>query len=273
MTQQSAIIIQPPEKDKLKKNRLRAVIRRKRLVLQSIVAKTEMLKVNLEIAKVEYMVRVGSLFLKDNQLDFEIIRLRNILELINDGYTYDEAVEAIAKKYYVEQLELEREKEELHREEEIYNKHQEHEPQTTGDLKKIWKKLIVKFHPDLIQDPEEKKKREVIMKEINRAYMEADLDRLIKIEQDHLVAREMTIDNLEEILARIIDDIRKQEEEFILLKKSEWFDWMLNIAKAKKKSIDIFYDTEKRLLDDIVGKFDLIKKLKQEIQIIGKVVI
>ena len=92
MTHQSSAIIPTKNKDYLKKNRLNSIIRKKRALLRQIVAKTEMLKVNLEIARVEYMVRVGSLFLKDNQLDFEIIRLRNILELINQGLLATDAV-------------------------------------------------------------------------------------------------------------------------------------------------------------------------------------
>jgi hypothetical protein len=266
MQQQSIIIIPSQKKDHLKKNRLHAVIQKKRVLLQELVARTEMLKVNLEIAKQEYMVRIGSLFLKDSQLDFEIIRLKNILLLIDKGYTFDEAASKIAKSYYAQQLEFEREQEQLRYEEKVYQKQKEQTVQSINDLKQIWKRLIVKFHPDLIQDQSEKKKREAIMKQINRAYQEGNYDQLVKIEHENMVVQEMTIDNLEDILTRILNEITEQNEVYSVLKKSEWYAWMIKIEKAKKKSIDIFAETERRLLDDIVAKFAIIKKLSLKIQ-------
>lgn len=256
-------------KDNIKKQRLREILKKKRLILQALVAKTEMLKVNLEMAKQEYMVCIGSLYIKDNQLDFEIIRLQNIFQLMNEGYTQDEAEEKIAQNFYAQQEELDKEREEFKQEEAIYHKREEHNAGLEDKLKEIWKKLIVKFHPDLIQDPEEKQKRDGIMKQINRAYQEGDYDKLLKIDHENRIVEEMTIDNLEEILVRLSEEIRQQKALFVSLKKTEWYDWMVKIDKAKKKSINIFADTERRLLNDIVAKFDKIRKLKLQIQNFG----
>lgn len=256
----------PAQKDEKKKKRLRATIDKKRAVLELLVIKTEMLRVNLDMAKQEYMVKVGSLFLKDNQLDLEIIQLKNILHLMEKGFTQENAVNQISQTYYAEQLELEQEQERMRFEEEIFQKREAHQTKPGEDIKKLWKKLIAKFHPDLVQDPQEKQKRDEIMKIINRAYQEGDYDQLANIDQENLAEHEQTIESLEEILLRLIKNIMQQTELYKNLKKSEWYDWMIKIDRAKKKNINIFADTERQLLNDIVAKMDLIKELKSQIE-------
>lgn len=266
MTQVHLELIPTTNKDDAKKQRLRSVIEKRRTLLEKLVIKTEMLRINLDMARQEYMVKVGSLFLKDNQLDLEIIQLRNVLNLMEKGFSHDGAVKQISDTYYAEQLEIEREQERIRIEEEIYQKREAHQANPLGDIKKLWKKLIGKFHPDLVQDHEEKKKRDEIMKRINRAYQEADYDTLIRIDQESLTEHEQTVDNLEEILLRIMKEIMQQTQLFAELKKSEWYDWMLKIERAKKKHINIFAETERHLLNDIVAKLNLIKELKLQIE-------
>lgn len=256
----------PTHKEEKKKQRLRVVIEKKRTILEKIVVKTEMLRMNLDMARQEYMVKIGSLFFKDNQLDLEIIQLKNVLNLMEKGFSHDKAVNQIASTYYAEQLEIEREQEKIRIEEEMYQKREGQQANSLGDIKKLWKKLIAKFHPDLTQDPEEKKRRDEIMKKINLAYQEGDYDKLVQISQENLTEQEQTVDNLEDILFRLMKEIILQTQLYAQLKKSEWYDWMLKIDKAKKKNINIFAETEKQLLDDIVAKMDLIKKLKMEIE-------
>jgi len=259
-------IIPSTKKEELKKTRLRTVIQKKRTLLETLVVKTEMLKINLEMAKQEYMVKVGNLFLKDSHLDLEIIRLKNLLHLMKEGLSYEEAVAKVTQTYYAQQLELELEQKRMQEEEAMYQMREEKYAKVTGDIKKIWKKLIAKFHPDLVQDPEEKKKRDTIMKQINRAYQEGDYDRLMKIQSENVADHELSIDNLEEILIKVLNEIMQQNEEYAALKKSEWYFWMIKIERAKKKNINIFVDTERQLLNDIVVKLAIIKDLKAQMQ-------
>ncbi len=269
---QTASIIPSTTKEELKKKRLRLSIQKKRLLLEKLVTKTEMLRVNLEIAKQEYMVKVGNLFLKDSHLDLEIIRLKNILHFMKEGLTYDQAVNNVTKTYYAEQLELEMEQKRMQEEEEIYQKREKNYTKNVGEIKKLWKKLIAKFHPDLVQDYEEKKKRDTIMKQINRAYQEGDYDQLLKIEHDSQSQKEQTINNLEEILVKLVNEIMQQNEQFRDLKNSEWYSWMIKIDRAKRKNMNIFVETERQLLNDIVVKLDLIKELKTQIENISELI-
>ncbi|MBA3724347.1 MAG: hypothetical protein H0W89_05695 [Candidatus Levybacteria bacterium] len=267
MTQLSLENIPTAKKEAAKKKKLLLIIQKKRIQLQEAVIKTETLRVSLEMAKQEYMVKVGSLFLKDNHLDLEIIRYKNILKLMEEGRTYDQAVEELADTFYAQQIEIEREQRKIKEEEQIMLKREEHaSDENSGDIKKLWKKLIARFHPDLVQDVDEKKKRDTVMKQINRAYQEGDFDQLFKIDKDNMAHFETSIDNLEDILLMIMNDIEKQKEEYRELKGSEWFDWMERIERAKKKAINIFADTERMLLDDIVVKYDILNALKAQIR-------
>jgi hypothetical protein len=265
MSQLSLDIIPDSNKDALTKKQLLSVIKKKRTQLKYLIIKTEMLRVNLEMAKQEYMVKVGSLFLKDNHLDLEIIRLQNILRLMKEGQKFEEASEEISQTYYAQQLEIEREQEKVRQEEEIFSKRESHRDEPTSDIKKVWKKLIARFHPDLVQEADEKKKRNEIMQRINRAYQEGDYDQLMKIEQDHMTDHQTSIDNLEEILNRLLREIEEQRTLFTELKESEWHEWMIKIDRAKRRHINVFAETERTLLNDIVAKLDVLKSLRDEI--------
>jgi hypothetical protein len=254
------------EQDDKRKNHLHTSIKEKRIILKKLLIKVEMLRVNIHIAKQEYMVRVGSLVVKDNQLDLEIIKYRNILHLMSEGADYEDAVRKIAKTYYAEQIELEKEKEEIDFEEKIFQKRNEQTQQQLLDIKKLWKKLLGKFHPDLVQDANEKKKREFLVKQINNAFQVGDIHTLLKIDKEHAVTKDTTIEHLEEILLTLMKEIEEQNDMFISLKKSEWYGWMIKIEKAKKYKKDVFENTEKKLLDDIVAKMDMIKLYKSQIQ-------
>ena len=266
MPQTELQIIPSVKQEALKRKRLLTVIQKKRAVLAQWVVKTEMLRINTEMARQEYMVKVGNLFLKDSHLDLEIIRFRNILKLMQDGLSYDEANEKISGTYYAQQIEFERERKRAQEEEEIFQKRESHAAHLTENIKQIWKKLIARFHPDLVQDADEKDKRDKIMKLINRAYQEGDYDQLVNIEKEHIEEQETSIDNLEEILARIMNEIIQQIELYAELKKSEWYDWMIKIEKAKKQHVNIFAETEKKLLNDIVAKIEVINTLRTQIQ-------
>ena len=260
-----ALMVQKDKEEKRRK-RLLDSINRKREVLKNLIIKTEMLNASVEMAHQEYMAKVGNLFLKDNQMDLEIIRLQNILRLVKEGHSYDDAVKAISETYYNEQLELDREQEKAQKEEAIYRKREAKKTTPIEDIKLIWKRLIAKFHPDLVQDKTEKQRRHDIMKQVNKAYQEGDMDQLIRIEQDHLEDKETTVEALEEILISVMASIEDQKRKFKELKESEWYDWMHKIERGKKKNEDIFKDTERNLLDDIVAKIEILNRLRAEIR-------
>lgn len=249
------------------KSQLQKSIESKRQFLTRWITKNEMLRVELEMVKQEYDVRVGSLYLKDNQLDLEIIKYRNIKSLMEKGSTFEDAVQTLQNTYYAEELEMEKEQEKMRFEQLIYEKREAVQDESViKNIKSLWKKLITKYHADLVQDSSEKEKREKIMKQINLAYEEQDLDKLQRIERDEysIFPAERTVEKLEEILVQIENDIIKQIHEYHEQRMSEWYSWKKRIAQAKKQNRDVFKDIERKLLDDIIRKYELVNSLKQE---------
>jgi hypothetical protein len=254
------------QEEATKKN-LRTAITKRRKVLENITQKVEMLRMELDLIKDEYTVRIGKLYLKDNSLDLEIIRYRHISELIEQGLTFTEAMNQIEDSIYNKLLEMQKMEEEIYEAEELLQERQKNAPKVEQNIKKLWKQLILKFHPDLVTNPEEKAKREEVMKKINIAYKENDYE-LLKILESKLYVnhvKETSIEQLEKSLVEIenmITGLRKQYKE---LKNSEWYGWKEKIEHAKKKQIDIFADLEKTLLDDIVRKINILNSLKVKV--------
>lgn len=264
MTQLELLSITQEEKNR---KTLLLSIKNRRLVLQKLVIRTESLKVRLDLLKKEYMVKIGSLVAKDNHLDLDIIKCRNVIRLMQEGMTYEEALEELKNTFYAEQLEIEKEEESIRLAEKIFEKGINTKSEEEKiDIKKLWKRLIGLFHPDLVQDTDEKKDREKIMQQINLSYEEGDITRLTRIESEHTATNETSSEKLEDLLILLENEILQQENEFILLKESEWYKWHLKISRTNATIRDIFSDVEKKLLDDIVVKIELVRELKKKIE-------
>lgn len=244
-------------------------IKKKRLQLQKLVVRSELLRTKLDMLKREYMVKIGSLVLKDNQLDFEMIRLRNMISLMKEGKTFDEAEKELEDTFYAEQLEIDKESENIRNAERVFEKSKEwNSDEEQQKAKKLFRKLIALFHPDLSQDEVEKRRREDIMKQINQAYEEGDITWLSRIESEHATTQETPVNRLEDILVMLENEIFEHEKEFTLLKESEWYKWHIKISKTQKTISDIFSDVEKKLLDDIVGKIIEVRELQKTIELV-----
>lgn len=266
MPQLSLISLGEKEKDRNRKILLN-VIKKKRILLQKLIIRSESLKVKLDMLKREYMVKIGSLVTKDNHLDLEIIRFRNLVSLLEEGMSYDDAIKELEGTFYAEQLEIEKEEEKIRFQKQLFDRQEEEKSdEIMQDAKKLWRKLITLFHPDLTQEPHEKKRREGIMKLINEAYEVGDTAALSKIERDHGVQDETTVQSLEEILTHIENDIVNQELIFEELKSSEWYRFEKRLIRSRQTLDQMYADLEKKLLGDILGKIEVIKEFKREIK-------
>jgi len=248
------------------KKLLQGTIRRKRKILLLISAKVEMLIMDLDIIKREYQSRIGKLYLKDDQLDLEIIRYKNIKSLLEKGYSYDDAIKKINEKYYAEKKIFDERIQYILHDEETLSKRDALKTHTQQDIKKLWKKLLFQLHPDLTTQSEEKKKREMIMKKINDAYTENDFEKLKNIENQHYVEpiEQTSIGNLEKTIGDIEQTIWNLEEKYQQLRASEWYTWRKKSQLAKKRKKDIFKELEEHLLEDIVRKMTIVNTYKKE---------
>lgn len=256
-----------PKEETVKKQLQKAILRKKNR-LKILTAKVEMLRVELELVKHEYDVRIGRLYLKDNHLDIEILRYKHIKKLMESGLTFDEAALQIEQNFFYDETDMKHREEEINIEEEILSHRKEVDDPLKEQIKKLWKKLIFQFHPDLVSDTDEKRRREDIMKKINLAYKENDYDLLRHYENELHTENfhESTIERLEQILIDVENYIIAVAQQYRELKESEWYSWKKNIEKAKRKNVDVFKDLEKDLLDDIVKKIAILNALKKDIQ-------
>ena len=265
MPQLSLISLTDKEKDRNRKLLLDS-IKRRRSVLQKMIIRSETLKVKLDMLKREYMVKIGSLVVKDNHLDLEMIRLRNLISLLREGMSIEDAIAELEGTYYAEQLEIEKEEERVRIERQLFDMQEaQKSDEVLLDAKKLWRKLITLFHPDLAQEPLEKKRREGIMKQINEAYETGDLSALARIERDNGINNDTSSQSLEEILTHIENDIIEQEKVYEELMRSEWYRFEKRLIRSRKTLDEMYRDLERKLLGDIVGKLEVIKDFKKEI--------
>ncbi len=253
--------------DDVKKSQLKALIKKKQKKLGSIKAKYEMLRVELELIQKEYDVRIGKLFLKDNQLDLEIIRLHQIINLMAEGKSYFEAEVALEDTFYNEEMHFKKRSEEIADEERFFEERYELDGEKEKELKSLWRKLILRFHPDLTTNKAEKQKREIYTKQINSAYADNDLETLMKIDDSVELKekKEITLEDLEQVLANVENMIIKTEMLLLTALTSEWYSWRKRMQKAKRKNEDVFKQLEKKLLDDIVRKIEVVQGLRMQV--------
>ena len=76
----------------------------------------------------------------------------------------------------------------------------ERSPKTpeSKQIRRTFRRLAEIFHPDKVTDPETQMRHTEIMKEINRAYKEGDLARLLEIEQQHQAGEAFSVDSSSE---------------------------------------------------------------------------
>lgn len=65
----------------------------------------------------------------------------------------------------------------------------------SGEMRKTFLKLASLFHPDKANDPETELYHNEVMKEVNRAYEEGDIARLLEIEKQHHLQEEIDLNN------------------------------------------------------------------------------
>jgi hypothetical protein len=142
-------------------------------------------------------------------------------------------------------------------------------------IRQTFLRLAEIFHPDKVTDSETQMRHTEIMKEINRAYQEGDLARLLEIERQHS-AGEIINGNSEDDLSRRCQKIEQQNEflkdqyenlkrELRLAKNTPEGAMVADYRKAAKEGIDpieqMLADTEtqRQMVEEIR---DFVKKFR-----------
>lgn len=243
----------------LEKRELEKAISEKEKRLNELIDKIEQLKIDLTIVKQEYEVKVGRLYLKLDEVDLDILKFKKIEDLISRGFSFEEAQKIVEETLKKRREQIKEEYEKLDEEEKDIENRKAISEEEKEILKKIYHKLAHKYHPHKGGD-------EQMMKKINKAYAEGDLETLRAIDQNETGAdiETRTIEALKNKLARIEKSIVKINQEFEKLKHSEWFILKENVEKAKKQKRDILSELAEKLLDDIAKKENQLSELKKK---------
>lgn len=246
-----------------KKQILDAILRKKDQIGQFI-EKIETLEAELLDVKTQFLHRVGKLYLEIDHLEREIVRYREIEELIRKGFSMDRAKNAVqaAEKRRENKKKTVCDETVFMTGENIIKK----DPDVLKEIKRLYRKLSIRFHPDLVQDMKEKKKREGIMKKVNTAYREKNIVQLQMMEEeipfDNPESKSIVI--LRKELERIINQLYFLETRYEELIRSEWFVWARRLRKARRNNRDPFNDLEVKLEEDIRQRQILIQDLNNK---------
>lgn len=138
------------------------------------------------------------------------------------------------------------------------------------ELKKLYREVAKKIHPDLATDDEERQRRQKLMVEVNQAYENGNLQQLKAILQDWESSPEsLKGEGISFDLIRIIRQIAQSRErlkiiqaEIQLLEQTELGQLRQKILQAKESGQDLLADMANELDEQINDLKEQLKQLK-----------
>lgn len=222
------------------------------------------LKITLNIFLGEYNLRVGLLYVELDKLKVRIKEYQLRVNLARGKRISPENLKTIEKEvsetFSQERFKIDELENEAFKSSEEYKKHSEEEKKWSFDgkfqeeLKTLYRKLALKFHPDRAKDEKQRKQFNKIMAQINEAYRNGDLKTLRKYmkqaEREEKIAKETPeekLSRLKEEYKTLLSIIAELEGESEDLKASETYKLKERVDLAKKEGRDLLQD----LSDDI----------------------
>ena len=243
---------------------------------------TQNLKITLNLFLSEYNSKIGVLYVSLDKIKLKIKEYQNRINLAKDKKLSSDDLnnieEEVKKSFYQERSKVENLESETSNSSEEYDKNLEKEKKKYSDheflevLKKLYRKLALRFHPDRAKNEKQRKEFEKIFPEINTAYQNGDLDTLKKYMKKAEREEQMARETPEEKLARlkkdykvILDIIIKLNRDLEDLKASEAYKLKKKIDQAKKKGRDLLQELatiinleiskNQKILDKLVAQY------------------
>ncbi len=248
-------------------------------------------KIALHVFLGEYNSRVGSLYVKLDELNLRIKEYQLRIDLAKGRKISQDSLknieEEVSETFTKERRhinELEDEASEFSEEYREYLEHEEKGPtldtEAQEELKKLYRKLARKFHPDLAKDDKQRTEFNKIMSTINEAYKNGDLETLEKYmrqaEREEKIAKETP----EEKLARLKEDyeimlgiIAKLRAELADSEASETYKLKEKVNQAEREGRDLLQELatsiQKEIDENQVLLDELVSQYKETIESIG----
>jgi len=240
------------------------------------------LKIALNLFLGEYNSKVGVLYVSLDKIKLRIkeyqhrINLAKGKKLSQDNLNNIE--EEIIDNFFQERSKIDNLESETSDSSKEYNEYLEKEKGKYPDresrekLKKLYRKLALKFHPDRAKNEKQREEFHNIFSLINEAYKNGDLDTLEKyikqLEREEQIAKETTKEKLTRLKKEykvILDIILKIHKELEDLKVSEIYKLKEKVDQAKEMGRDLLQELatnikleiseNQRILDKLVSQY------------------
>ncbi|MDY7012941.1 MAG: J domain-containing protein [Cyanobacteriota bacterium] len=134
-------------------------------------------------------------------------------------------------------------------------------------IRQTFLRLAEIFHPDRVTDSETQKHHTEIMKEINKAYKEGDLARLIELEQKHEVGETIDTQNEDEVTRRCK---RLEQQNELLKRQYENLKEELRQVKRTPEG-EMVSDYRKKTKQGIDPIAEMLEEVEEQVQVISEV--
>lgn len=143
-------------------------------------ATLELLKQALSRFELEYRARVGTIVAEMDRIRLSLAEYRRRIERMREDRKLKPAdlEREVATEFQAQREEVDAEEEETRRSQAAFRRAAARPPlppETDVELRRVYRELAKRFHPDLARDPDERTRRQEIMLRINAAFRERDL--------------------------------------------------------------------------------------------------
>lgn len=240
------------------------------------------LKIALNLFLGEYNSKVGVLYISLDKIKLRIKEYQSRINLAKGKKLSPDDLNNIEKEvrgnFFQERSKIDNLESETSDSSEEYDKNLEKEKEKYLDrkslekLKKLYRKLALKFHPDRAKNEKQRKKFHKIFSAINEAYQNGDLNTLLKYMKQSEREEQIAKETPEEKLTRLKKDyevilgiILKMHRELEDLEASETYKLKKKVDQAKEKGRDLLQELSatvtleisenQRMLDKLVAQY------------------
>lgn len=255
---------------------LRARIQVRENELERAVGEVEGLKLELLLVQREYETRVEPLVIEVALLDEQVFALKKVKDLMDKGETLANA-RRIVRERDAQRDERERERTgtgEQNAKSKTQKADDGHDTErrkaATPELKKLWRELAYRFHPDLTQDSAEKAEREAMMKQLNDAYQRGDLAQMRELATVGCCDVDQNTGTSEaELTERLLDldeALRRVTQRLLAFRRSPWHAMRSSMRKGKREKRDYLGELVVAQTMEVEARKKLVKRIEKELE-------